>query len=471
MFANTKFADLFSIILNMDSYKISMHNQYPEGTEYVYSYIESRGGEYDKTIMFGLQAFLREYMSKPITMAQIDFAEKIITNHGYAFPRDKWEYIVREHGGRLPLMIKALPEGTIIDKKNVLATVVNTDPNCYWLTTYVEPPLLRAVWYGTTVASNSFASKQIILDYLEKTGTPEDINFKLHDFGTRGVSSFESCVIGGMAHLVNFMGTDNVPALVGAMAYYDAPDVVGYSIPAMEHSTVTSWGRENEVEAYRNMLNQYAKPGAILACVSDAYDIFNCVENLWGEELRQQVIDSGATVVIRPDSGDAVSVIEKCARLLDKKFGSTVNSKGYKVLNNVRLIQGDGINHTEIRRILFSLMMAGYSADNIAFGQGGALLQALDRDTLKFAMKCSAAYIEDQWVDVYKDPITDAGKKSKKGRMVLVKEDGAYRTVTTADPDYDEVQLLDALRPVYMDGMILSPQTFPDIRDRANGRV
>ena len=335
-----------------------------------------------------------------------------------------------------------------------------------------HPAILRAVWYGTTVASNSYASKQIILEALEKSGSPETIDFKLHDFGTRGVSSFESCVIGAMAHLVNFLGTDNVPALVGAMAYYDAPDVVGYSIPAMEHSTVTSWGRENEVEAYRNMLNNYAKPGAILACVSDAYDIFNCVENMWGGELRQQVIDSGAVVVVRPDSGDAVSVIEKCLRILDEKFGSTVNAKGYKVLNNVRIIQGDGIDHTTIRSILFSVMLAGYSADNIAFGQGGALLQAIDRDTLKFAMKCSAAFINGQWVDVYKDPITDAGKKSKKGRMILLDSyEGKFRTVTSADEEWDDVWDLDYLRPVFVDGEVMSPQSFADIRDRANGRV
>jgi nicotinamide phosphoribosyltransferase len=467
------FADRFSIILNTDSYKTSMFNQYPEGTEYVYSYIEARGGEYDETVFFGLQAAIKEYFLKPITLAQIDFAEHIITAHGCPFNREGWEYIVEKHNGYLPLEIRAVPEGTVVGTKNVLATVVNTDPKCYWLTTYVEPVLLRAAWYGTTVATNSYVSKQIIAKALERTGTPELIDFKLHDFGTRGVSSFESCVIGGMAHLVNFKGTDNLPALVGAMDYYHAADVVGFSIPAMEHSTVTSWGREREYDSYSNMLKHYAKPGALVACVSDAYDIYAACE-AWGTTLKQQVLESGATIVVRPDSGDATSVIVKCAVILDKHFGSTVNDKGYKVLHPaVRLIQGDGIDHAALRSILFSLECAGYSADNIAFGQGGALLQGVNRDTSRFAMKCSSIVVDGMYVDVYKDPITDAGKKSKRGRMILVEGETGFRTVTSNDAEYYDPSALaetapDSLVRVFSNGDIWTEYTFEQVRENSN---
>jgi nicotinamide phosphoribosyltransferase len=462
-----------SIILNTDSYKTSMNRQYPPKTEYVYSYIESRGGEYDKTVFFGLQSFLREVLSDKITLEQINFAERIITGQGCPFNRAGWEYILKNHNGYLPLHIKAMPEGTVIDKKNVLVTVVNTDPECFWLTTYVEPALLRAVWYGTTVASNSYTSKQIILKALGETGTPEDIDFKLHDFGTRGVSSQESSVLGGMAHLVNFKGTDNIMALSGAIEYYDARDIVGFSIPAMEHSTVTSWGRENETASYSNMLTQYAKPGAIVACVSDAYDIYAACHE-WGTTLKQQVIDSDATIVVRPDSGDASSVIVECLRILNTYFGSVKNKKGYLVLNNVRVLQGDGINHASIRSILFSMKMAGFSADNIAFGQGGALLQGIDRDTLSFAMKCSAIMVDGEWRDVFKDPITDAGKKSKRGRFKVATasniedlDKSFFVTVSTADTDHFDA-FYDCMKTVFYDGELLNETTFDQIRERAN---
>src|SRR2546427_334888 len=163
----------------------------------------------------------------------------------------------------------------------------------------------------------------------------------------------------------------------------------------MVHSTITSWGREREVDAYRNMLRQFGKPGAIVAVVSDSYDIYRAISEHWGTTLRDAVIASGATLVIRPDSGDPVEVVAESLRRLDEAFGHVINGKGYRVLNHVRVIQGDGINPDMIRAILQRITYDGYAADNIAFGMGGALLQRLDRDTQKFALKCSAARSEE----------------------------------------------------------------------------
>lgn len=450
-----------NIILNTDSYKYSQFAQYPAGTEYVYSYIESRGSKiYDALVFVGVQAFIREYLSTPITKKMVDQAEKIITAHGEPFYREGWDYIVEEHGGVLPVEIKSVDEGSVMRLKQVLVTIVNTDPKCWWLTSFLETALLRSIWYPTTVASNSYHSKQIIAEFLERNGDPSLIDFKLHDFGARGVSSLESAALGGMAHLINFMGTDTVSGLMAAMEYYDA-DVCGFSIPAMEHSTVTSWGRENEVEAYRNMLKLYGKPGALLACVSDSYDIYAACEK-WGTELKQEVIDSGAVVVVRPDSGDPVQVVNDCLRILDKHYGHTVNAKGFRVLNNVRIIQGDGIDHSMIRAILTVMELNGYSADNVAFGQGGALLQQINRDTLEFAMKCSAAYINGEWVDVFKDPVTSKMKKSKKGRLALNLVDGKFETVRLEDSKGD-----DYLRVRYIDGSVVNETNFTEIRERA----
>lgn len=456
-----------NIILNSDSYKYSQWVQYPEGTEYVYSYIESRGGAYDQLVFFGLQAFLREYMTTPVTAKMVMDARDIMAVHGEPFNYDGWMYIVNMHGGHLPVEIKSVAEGTVMRQKNVLVSIVNTDPKCYWLTSFLETALLRAIWYPTTVASNSYVSKTIIAHFLEKNGDPGLIDFKLHDFGARGVSSLESAALGGMAHLINFMGTDTVSGILAAMEYYDA-DVCGFSIPAMEHSTVTSWGRENEAKAYANMLKIYGKPGAPVAFVSDSYDIHNACDHIWGEELKQQVIDSQAVVVVRPDSGDPVQIVNDCLKILDKRYGHTVNAKGYKVLNNVRIIQGDGIDHAMIRAILTVMDMNGYSADNVAFGQGGALLQIVNRDTLEFAMKCSAAYINGKWVEVYKDPVTSKMKKSKKGRLMLVAgEDGILVTKVL---EYGK-NIVDLLERRYMDGKLYNETTFDQVRAKSRKGV
>ena len=454
-----------NIILNTDSYKTSHFVQYPEGTTNVFSYIESRGGEYDHTLFFGLQAFVKEYLLKPITKADIDEAEEVFKLHGVPFNREGWEYILFHHNGLLPLKIKAVKEGTIVPTHNVLVTVENTDPNLPWLTSYIETALLRAVWYPTTVATISHSIRKVIEERLKGSADSIDgLDFKLHDFGARGVSSLESAGLGGLAHLVNFKGTDNVPALMYARKYYDE-HMAGFSIPAAEHSTITSWGRENEEAAYANMLKQFAKPGALVAVVSDSYDLFNAVENIWGGELRQKVIDSGATVVIRPDSGNPADIVAHTAVLLDKQFGSTVNGQGFKVLNNVRIIQGDGINEQSIKDILARLQILGFSADNVAFGMGGALLQHMNRDTQKFAMKASAAKVKGEWRDVFKDPVTDFGKRSKKGRLELF-YNHISNTYSTARENEDKVHNR-MLETVYENGKLIRDQSLTEIRDIA----
>ena len=254
-----------------------------------------------------------------------------------------------------------------------------------------------------------------------------EIPFKVHDFGSRGVSSQETAAIGGAAHLVNFLGSDTMASLLLHRKFYNC-EMAGFSIPAAEHSTITAWGRENEIEAYRNMLQNFAKPNATVAVVSDSWNIYNAVEKIWGEQLKQEVIDSGATIVIRPDSGEPIEVVSKVAHLLAEKFGTTTNSKGYKVLKNVRIIQGDGVNEQSIHQILQRLKDEGFSASNIAFGIGGSLLQKINRDTLKFAYKCSAIVVGGELREVYKQPITDSGKNSKRGRLDLIKdENGEYQ--------------------------------------------
>jgi nicotinamide phosphoribosyltransferase len=463
------FADIGRLLpLNTDSYKTSHWAQYPPGTQTVYSYIESRGGLHDRTVFFGLQYILKEYLRRPVTQADVALADEICRGHGLPFHREGWLHIVRAHGGRLPVRIAAVPEGSVVPVHNVLVTIENTDTACAWLTSYLETALLR-LWYPTTVATNSWFTRQTIAAFLDDTGDPAGLPFKLHDFGARGVSSLESAMVGGMAHLVNFQGSDTLSAVLGARAFYQEP-MAAFSIPAAEHSTITSWGREGEEAAYRNMLHQYAKPGALLAVVSDSYDLQHAVHNLWGGTLRQAVIDSGAIVVVRPDSGDPTAVVLQTVQSLDRAYGATVNAKGFRVLHHVRVIQGDGITPRSIRAILAALKAHGYSADNVAFGQGGALLQIVNRDDQRFAMKCSAVQVDGRWRDVFKDPATDPGKRSKAGRLALWQRGEAFQTLREDDPQAATLAAQGwqpALRPVFEDGALLVDDSFAAIRERA----
>lgn len=456
----------FSYLFDTDSYKVSHYKQYPPGTTSMFSYIESRGGEYDRTLFFGLQYYLKEYLSHRVTVEEVEKAKELFDLHGEPFNYDGWMYIAKELNGEIPVRIRAPKEGSIIPTHNVLVSIESTDPKVFWVVSWIETMLLR-VWYPITVATRSNTIRRIILEALQMSADDPngEINFKLHDFGSRGVSSQESAMIGGASHLVNFMGSDTLAGVFMANEIYNIK-MSGFSIPAAEHSSITSWGKEHEVDAYRNMLKQFAKPGALVACVSDSYDLWNACSKLWGGELRQEVRDSGAVVIIRPDSGHPPSVVLRCVQILDEKFGSTLNKKGYKVLDNVRVIQGDGINENSIQEILHNLLSHGYSASNIAFGMGGALLQQLNRDTQKFAMKCSHVFIGERSVDVFKDPVTDPGKASKAGRLDLIyDETRGYETVRLND--HENSHPLSMMRTVYMDGELMNEITFDEVRNQA----
>jgi nicotinamide phosphoribosyltransferase len=458
---------LDNLILNTDSYKASHFLQYPPGTEEISSYVESRGGRFPHTLFFGLQAFINQYLLTPITHDDIGEAEALLTAHGVPFNRSGWQRIADRHGGHLPVEITAVDEGEVVPTRNVLVQVRNTDRELAWVTSYIETALLRAIWYPTTVATLSFEAKRIIRCHLERTSDDPDgqIPFKLHDFGARGVSSLESAMLGGMAHLVNFQGTDTVAALLGARRYYGAP-MAGFSIPAAEHSTITAWGREREADAYANMIDRFGRPGKLVAVVSDSYDVFNAVSALWGTKLKDQVLRSGATLVVRPDSGNPSEVVVEVARRLAAAFGTATNKTGHAVLNPcVRIIQGDGMDLDEIDIVLNALTGAGFSAENVAFGMGGGLLQKVDRDTLKWAMKASAIKIDGTRRDIFKDPVTDPGKVSKKGRQALIRDASGWRTVPEAQARDNR------LAPVYRDGKLLRETTFEAVRARADAAL
>ena len=456
-----------NIILLTDSYKLSHYKQYPADTENVYSYFESRvGASMPYTVFFGLQYFLRKYLQgRVVTPEKIKQAESVANMHMDSatgtFNREGWEYIERKYNGFLPIRIKAVPEGTKVPTSNVMLTIEALDPKCYWLVNYLET-LLVQVWYPCTVATISHGVRQIIQKGLETTGDVALLPFKLHDFGFRGVSSVESAGIGGLAHLVNFQGTDNLAALGCGMEYYDS-GVCGFSIPASEHSTITSWGKDGEVDAFRNMLTQY--PTGLVACVSDSFDIDNACTELWGKQLKNEVLSRDGVLVVRPDSGDIVLMVLNVLERLWNTFGGKFNNANFRVLNDkVRVIQGDGCTPETIQKVVNAMIASRWSIDNIAFGMGGGLLQKVDRDTQSFAFKCSSVVVDGEERDVFKQPKSDPAKNSKKGRLKLIEDDDGV--IATVGEDWFPA-LDDKLVTVFERGEITRLYTFDQVRAQA----
>lgn len=469
-----------NLILLADSYKYTHHEQYPfdENGGYVTSYIEPRGPKNEEVMFFGLQAFIKEYLLTPITKEDVDEAEQVINAHlgPNMFNRAGWDYIVNELEGSLPLMIEAVDEGTVMPTGNMQVRVNNTDPKCFWLTSFMETALLRAVWYPSTVATKSFKLKKIWTQYMKKTSDNlESIPFKLHDFGARGVSSEQSAEIGGMAHLVNFMGTDTVSGLVAARKYYDA-DMAGFSVPASEHSTMTSWGRDGEHDAFDNMLNKFGKEGAIVSIVIDSYNQYDA--SLWLFEQYERAKTGGYKIVLRPDSGTPEVVVKELLKNAESVLGDaiTINSKGYKVLPaEFGILWGDGINVQTSQTILSTMAQLGWAADNILFGMGGELLQSVNRDTYSYAMKtCLIKFAnKDGKVvdtrDVFKDPIDDKGKMSKRGDLCTVMlSNGEVKTLTIELLQGNEVHLMN---PVYWNGREMSVTTFEEVRSKSSSYI
>jgi nicotinamide phosphoribosyltransferase len=449
-------------IMIVDSYKLSHKNMYPQGANYMFDYMESRGGLYPATIFVGLQPMLKEYFSEPITENEVIEAQGYAKAHGVPFDYDGWMYIAKDLKGMLPIRIRAVKEGTLVPVSNVMVTIESTDPKVFWVVSWLETFFMK-IWYPINVATRSFYVRKMLKEFSDNTGSGF-VDFSYHNFGDRGSTSIEAAAIGGSAHMaVGFQGTDNFNSLKFVFENYGDTNV-GFSIPASEHSTVTSWGQENEYNMIANYVEEF-KGSPIIACVMDSYNIFEAVKFITSGEMKTKIeSDDYPIFVIRPDSGNPVEVIGAIINIMeDNSVKFTMNDKDYKVWNKYRIIWGDGINMESMKEILEYVTERGYSSDNIAFGSGGWLMQQHDRDTQKFAIKCSAIQVNSEMRDVFKDPITDHGKKSKKGIITLWKTENGYET------DYRnrswEDKIVDSLEVVFENGVLKRNQSFSEIRE------
>lgn len=415
--------------LAVDAYKAGHYLQLPPNAQAARLYLAPRcalshySAQY---IVFGVRYFIEKYLLTPITKKDIINSSKIwnhfnINNTTYPFPKDGFEHIIENYNGYFPITIHGVKEGQILDQYNIpLFTISINDPKLVWLPGFIETAFQRSIWYPSTVASISFAVRNLLYKAYKKSVDPDaygNLDYSLHDFGARGASSGESASIGGLAHLLNFNGTDTMEAVLLGHSLYNIPvEELACSIPASEHSTVTSWGNDIHAEK-KSLLNLIEvcrqSQSKVFSFVSDSYNFYEFIDQVWGDPKIISLIQNyGLTPVVRPDSGDPQDVILYALESLGKSWGYSINSKGYKVLNHIRIIQGDGMNLDKINKLINAILKNGFSIENLTFGMGGGLLQKHDRDTMSWSMKMYKIKINNTWYDVQKRPLTQDNKKA-----------------------------------------------------------
>lgn len=501
----------YNLILDVDSYKNAHGRMLKDNVEYIQSSIIPRKNKSDiftsYVIPFGYIYAIKEYLSKPITQENIDEAEMYFTMHGDTFDKARWQYIVDKYQGYLPLKINAVKEGQHIPIGMPLVRVENTDPKCAWLVSYIETMLLRAVWYGTTVATNAHSIKQILKETASKTWNENAfIDYHLHNFGARGGSSLESEIVSSMAHAISFSGSDSMQANRAICHYYGDKDVFVSSVMASEHSVSCSNAnyemRDDFAIAVKMLdlleeeINKKEQKGiifgkttdvrTIVSIVADTYDVYRFTGKYLGERLKERIeslAKRGGKVVVRPDSGDPLTMPIEIIQILMDKFGYSTNAKGYKALPPyLGVLQGDGVNGKSIQDILHNLEEEKLSLSNLVFGMGGKLVMPTKgRDEYSFAMKATAQKLsgdmgnglmkETEWEHLIKDPITDTGKKSLSGHIsVFQNQSGKLLVGEIERLEKDKEYWHDIMLPVFENGKVIEENinNFNQIKEFAN---
>lgn len=491
-------------LTSIDSYKLSHAVQYPAGTTKVYSNFTPRSNTYfggrdilgNKIVWFGLQGFLMElkriwddtFFTQDIDTVATEYAEFVAPFCG---PNgfDSSRICELHQLGYLPLEIKALPEGSLVNIGVPVLTITNTLPRFYWLPNFLETWLSSDLWKSSTSASTSAAYRKILEKYYALTGANTDfIAWAGHDFSVRGMSGIVDAAKSGAGHLLSFTGTDNIPAVKYMIDCYDgAKTFIGGSVPATEHSTMCAGSKEGEIETFRRLIKTY--PSGVVSIVSDTWDFWNVV-TVMAAELKEEILARVpdqfglAKVVFRPDSGDPVKIIcgdpsatpgtpeyKGAVECLAEVFGVTTNTAGYKALNpRVGLIYGDSITLERAEAILQQLADKGYSSDNIVFGIGSFTFQYTTRDSLGFAMKATYVEIAGEGRAIFKDPKTDNGTKRSARGLLRVRQEGDNFVLDNDVTPAEEASPENCLQTVFLNGELTKFESLQDIRDRLNAQ-
>ena len=475
-----------------DYYKVGHVFQYSDKTELVYSNLTPRSSrlkDIDEMVFFGLQYFIKEYLvgyfndnffSLPKEKVINDYKRRISTSLGAHLPT--YSHLEKLHDlGYLPIEIKALPEGSKVPMRVPCVTMVNTMPEFYWLTNFLETLLSSVIWQPCTSATIAHAYRKLLNNYAIETGMPLDfVQWQGHDFSFRGMSSLETAITSGMGHLLSFSGTDTIPAIDALEQYYNADadkELIGGSVAATEHSVMCSGSKGGELETFKRLINE-VYPAGIVSIVSDTWDLWKvCTEYL--PALKQDILARDGKVVIRPDSGDPVKIIcgdangktvaeqKGVVELLWDVFGGTVTEKGFKLLDgHIGAIYGDSINLERAQLICEGLKAKGF-ATQVVFGIGSFTYQYNTRDTFGTAMKATYVVIDGESREIFKNPITDDGtKKSATGLLCVKKENGTY---VLYDKVSWEQEAASELKTVFKDGKIIKEFSLAKIRETLAG--
>lgn len=487
-----------------DSYKLGHKSMYPEGTTMVYSNMTPRSGKIlkrivpasvydDKFVFFGLQGLIKHYMGlwkenffdKPLSEAVYHFTNTVLPFIGAT--RLDVEGVVSLHKlGYLPLEIKSLSEGSVIPFKIPVFTVKNTLPEFYWLTNYTETYFSNEFWKPSTTATIARYYRKLLEKYAVETGCPlEFVDFQAHDFSCRGMSGMYDSATSGAGHLVYFKGSDTLVAtdfIKYAYKPVNDQELIGCSVPATEHSVMTSEGLDGEFKLFKRIITEVV-PNGIVSLVSDSFDFWKVITE-YTVELKQEILDRGedpitglSKTVFRPDSGDPVKIVcgdpdgkteaerKGAIECLWDVFGGEVNSQGYKVLHSkVGLIYGDSITLERCEAILQGLKRKGFCTSCIVFGVGSFTYQYLTRDTCGLAVKATYREECDKGFNIFKDPKTDDGtKKSAKGLLMVVEEGFDYKLIDEVTPSQEKVSDLEV---VFYNGTLFKNQSIDRIRQR-----
>lgn len=486
-------------LMAIDFYKADHRRQYPEGTEYVYSNFTPRSsrlanvldGFDDRVVFIGLQGYInrvlidqwkREFFDKPKAEVVAKYKHRMDTSLGEgAVPVDHIEDL--HDLGYLPLRIKALPEGSRVNIGVPMFTVINTMPEFYWLTNYIETSISAEIWKPCTTATIAYEYKRLLTEYAIKTGAPMDlIPIQAHDFSFRGMSGAEDAAQSGIGHLTSFAGTDSVAAIDYVEDYYGSKDVVGVSVPATEHSVMCMGTKDDEIETFRRLINELY-PSGIVSIVSDTWDFWKVITE-FAVTLKDDILSRTpnaiglAKTVFRPDSGDPIKIVcgddaaevgspeyKGAVQCLWETFGGTETEQGYKLLNErVGLIYGDSITLERAKAILEGLERKGFASTNIVFGVGSYTYQFMTRDTFGFAIKATWGQVQGEGRDIFKDPKTDDGQKRSAAGLLRVEEtEDGFQLFDRQTLDQEKGG---AFKTVFENGKLTSETTFDDIRAR-----
>lgn len=482
-------------LLAIDFYKVDHRRQYPEGTTEIYSNFTPRfvkpcnsfAEDFDnQVVVFGIQ-YLVQYILSYSFKAGFFKRDKSVVVSEYkslietALNIDDFDCTHLEdlHDlGYLPIRVKAMPEGVQVPVGVPVLTIVNTHPNFFWLTNYLETIISATLWKPITCATIAFQFKKLLTHYARATGAPQAfVPYQAHDFSFRGMSGWADAAICGAAHLTSFEGTDCVPAIDLLKRHYNAPKIPGSSVPASEHSVMCCDGSEGEFDTIKRLITE-VYPDNIVSIVADSYDLWRTL-TVYLPSLYKEINERQGKLVIRPDSGDPVDIIcgnpnsqvdspeyKGALQLLWETFGGRVNEAGFKELSpRVGLIYGDAITLQRASSILRIMSEKGFASSNVVFGIGSYTYQYITRDTLGFAMKATSAVINGKRKAIFKDPKTgDGGKRSAKGllQVEVDMETGLFvlKEDVTQDMEQDGY-----LQTVFENGKILHETDIADIKD------